>query len=178
MNGSNRGVIVGIIIVVIVVIAGLLIWSNMSSQQNTVSDTTQNSGTVSQDSSNAMTGTSATSDTSGTNQDTTGVSGSVTAGTSATIPAPKTVTVNYTSAGFSPASITINKGDTVKFVNNSTDSMWVASDPHPAHTDYPGFDELSSAPQGGSYSFTFNKIGTWGYHNHRNSRMHGTVVVQ
>jgi len=70
--------------------------------------------------------------------------------------------------------------------------MWVASDPHPAHTGYdgtslaqhcatgstPSFDECSSVAKGSSYSFTFNKSGSWGYHNHANHSYAGTVVVK
>jgi plastocyanin len=92
--------------------------------------------------------------------------------------APKTVTVEYTDAGFAPATVTINKGDTVKFVNNSSGKMWVASAPHPTHTDYPEFDEDVAVSNGESYSFTFDKVGSWKYHNHVNSSKFGTVVVQ
>lgn len=35
------------------------------------------------------------------------------------------VTVTYTNDGFIPATITVNVGDTVRFVNQSTKSMWV-----------------------------------------------------
>jgi plastocyanin len=105
----------------------------------------------------------------------------------------KTVTVHYTSTGFSPSVVTINKGDTVTFVADpNSDEMWIASDPHPTHQGYDGttksehcasdytgpapFDECSSA--GTSFSFTFEKTGTWGYHNHGNSSDKGTVIVQ
>lgn len=86
--------------------------------------------------------------------------------------------VEYTNQGFSPHSITIKKGETVTWVNKSGDSMWVASNPHPTHTDYPGFDELQGVPNGGTYSFTFEKIGNWGYHNHLEPSNQGIVVVQ
>ncbi len=90
----------------------------------------------------------------------------------------KTANVSLTDSGFSPASITIHAGDTVVFTNNSQGRMWVASDPHPTHTDYPGFDEKSAAVSGGSYSFTFTRVGSWGYHNHLNPATRGTVVVK
>lgn len=86
--------------------------------------------------------------------------------------------VNYTDSGFSPKTITIKKGQTVTFVNQSSSDMWVASNPHPVHTDYPGFDEKASVGNGGSWSFTFNKVGQWGYHNHKNPSSGGTVVVE
>ena|SRR5260221_10367986 len=85
--------------------------------------------------------------------------------------------VNYTENGFQPHSITIKVGQSVTWTNKDSDELWVASDPHPTHTDYPGFDELKSIPTGDTYSFTFTKVGNWGYHNHLNPSQMGVVVV-
>ena len=85
--------------------------------------------------------------------------------------------VNYTEDGFQPKTITIKKGQTVTWTNKDSDELWVASNPHPTHTDYPGFDELKSIPTGQTYSFTFTKVGNWGYHNHLNPSQKGVVVV-
>ncbi|HSW97884.1 MAG TPA: cupredoxin domain-containing protein [Candidatus Saccharimonadales bacterium] len=85
--------------------------------------------------------------------------------------------VSYTANGFEPNSITIKAGQTVTWTNKDSDDVWVASNPHPTHTDYPGFDELKSMGNGQTYSFTFTKVGNWGYHNHLNPSQHGTVVV-
>jgi len=87
-------------------------------------------------------------------------------------------TVTFDGTAFSPASLTIKAGTTVTFVNNSDQPMWVASNPHPTHTDYPGFDELKGVGKGGTYSFKFDRVGTWGYHNHLDSGIMGTIVVQ
>lgn len=95
----------------------------------------------------------------------------------ATTTAPKTVEVTYTTAGFSPSTITIKKGDTVKFINNTSSGIKPASNPHPVHTDYPEFVSPDDIAQGGSWSFTFTKVGTWGYHNHRNESKTGTIIV-
>lgn len=93
--------------------------------------------------------------------------------------ATKTVTVNYTGSGFSPNTVTINAGDTVRFVNTGqTAAVWPASNPHPIHTDAPGFDARRPLDTGGSYSFTFTRAGTFGYHNHLNLAQTGTVVVR
>lgn len=86
--------------------------------------------------------------------------------------------VEYTSQGFVPSSVTIKAGGTVTWTNKDTDPFWVASNPHPTHTDYPGFDALKNIPTNGTYSFTFTKSGTWGYHNHLNPSQTGTVIVQ
>lgn len=105
--------------------------------------------------------------------------------------APMQVTVTYSANGFFPSTITVAKGGTVTFVNQSGQRMWVASDPHPNHQGYDGttraqhcaadytgakpFDQCSSTD---SYSFTFGKSGSWSYHNHSNDNDVGTIVVQ
>jgi plastocyanin len=100
------------------------------------------------------------------------------------------VTVTYTDSGFSPKTVNVKVGQAVTFVNQSSHPMWVASDPHPLHNGYDGttrdthcaasytgpkpFDECSTAT---SFTFTFTKAGTWGYHNHAVDEDAGTVVV-
>lgn len=93
-------------------------------------------------------------------------------------PAPLTVDVSYGDAGFLPASVTVKAGDTVRFTNNSSGRMWVASDPHPVHTDLPAFDEKASVDPGGNWSYTFTEVGTHPYHNHAKAANRGTVIVQ
>lgn len=102
----------------------------------------------------------------------------------------KTVTVTYTDSGFSPQTLTVSTGDTVRFVNQSSHGMWVGADEHPTHTEYDGtsrnehcpdggsFDQCVSAGAGGIYEFTFTKPGTFGYHNHVRAADSGTVVVE
>ena len=97
---------------------------------------------------------------------------------STTTTTTNTTIVTYTDSGFSPQNITIKKGDTVTFVNKSSIGMWVASGPHPTHTNYPAFDEKATVSNGGSWSFTFDLVGSWGYHNHKNSAAFGKVVVE
>ena len=48
--------------------------------------------------------------------------------------------VKITDKGFEPSTLTINAGDTVKFENKSSDDAWPASNVHPTHQLYPGFD--------------------------------------
>ncbi len=86
--------------------------------------------------------------------------------------------VDMTANGFSPSSITVKQGTVVTFKNTDTQPHWPASNPHPTHTDLPGFDALQQVQPGQTYSFTFNKIGTWGYHDHINpSEFRGSVTV-
>ncbi|GAC1413339.1 MAG: hypothetical protein NVSMB66_5020 [Candidatus Doudnabacteria bacterium] len=86
--------------------------------------------------------------------------------------------ITITSSGFSPSSVNIKKGDYVKFINQDSSAHWPASDPHPSHTGYPGFDALRGLAQGESYTFQFQKSGTWGFHDHLNASWRGKVVVQ
>jgi hypothetical protein len=74
--------------------------------------------------------------------------------------------------------MTIRKGDTVAFVDNSSKDMWPASDNHPSHTIYPEFDAKSAVPPGGTFSFRFDKVGVWGYHDHLKPNCDGSVTVQ
>lgn len=87
-------------------------------------------------------------------------------------------TVTYTNSGFSPKSITIKVGESVTFVNNSSSLLHVASNPHPIHTDLLGFDSKNTFSAGESYTYTFEKTGEHGYHNHLNPTSTGVVVIE
>lgn len=86
--------------------------------------------------------------------------------------------VVYTATGFAPVPLVILAGQTVLFKNEHSADMWVASAPHPTHTDYSGFDASRPYGQGETYSFTFTRIGTWKYHNHLNPAHYGSIVVE
>ena len=86
--------------------------------------------------------------------------------------------VTYTDEGFSPLILRVKKGDTVTFKNTSTTGLWVASNPHPAHTALLGFDADRTLINGETYMYTFTQIGSWGFHNHLNARFQGTIVVE
>lgn len=90
---------------------------------------------------------------------------------------PSGNTVTITASGFSPAIITISAGEIVMWVNNDIKNHWPASDPHPQHTDYSGFDSLGIST-GSSWSFKFNETGTWNYHDHNMPSRKGIVIVQ
>jgi len=96
--------------------------------------------------------------------------------------------VTYTDSGFEPAVVTIKKGETVRFVDQSTGGMWVASAKHPTHAVYPqksetdclgsSFDSCRALSAGEFWEFTFDEAGTWKYHNHVQPGHVGTVVVE
>ncbi len=165
---NKNGVYIVIALIIILVIAYAV--AHKKSSAPVVSDSTNTGTTVdTTDNSDASTVTPA--------QPTTGVDGSVTA-TLPTITIPKTYTVTVTDSGYSPSTLTIKAGDTVSFVNNSTHTVWTASDPHPQHTALPSFDALKGFAIGTTYSYTFTKVGTWSYHDHQHSSMKGSIVVQ
>lgn len=89
-----------------------------------------------------------------------------------------TTVVNLQDGVFTPASVTIKVGDSVQFVNKGTSTTRVASDPHPLHTGLQGFDDLKTSKPGESYTFTFTKAGTFGFHDHLSPSSRGTVIVQ
>jgi plastocyanin len=85
--------------------------------------------------------------------------------------------VHYTDTGFQPSLLTVRKGDVVTFTNDSNVGMWVASNPHPTHTDYPELNMHTSVGKDSKFIFTFDKTGTWGYHNHLNQNHQAVIVV-
>lgn len=82
-----------------------------------------------------------------------------------------------TTNGFSPATLTIKAGTKVIWVNQSGTDATVNSSPHPAHTDYQPLN-LGSLIDGGKVSLTFDKSGTYKYHNHLSPTQFGTIIVQ
>lgn len=92
--------------------------------------------------------------------------------------APGENVVLLTASGFSPSSITIPVGTTVKFMNTDSVPRWPASGVHPTHQVCPGFDALKPLAPGESYSFTFGTAKTCPAHDHLNPGMRGTITVQ
>ena len=97
-----------------------------------------------------------------------------------------TLSVSYTDNGFVPSTLTVQAGDSVTFVNDSSGSFWPASAIHPSHTAYPTtggcigstFDACEALSPGSSWSFVFDIPGSWKYHNHLNAGHFGTIVVE
>jgi len=85
--------------------------------------------------------------------------------------------ISYTNDGFVPEDQTVAIGATVRFVNNSSVSMWVASDDHPTHKELPEFDNKQGVGPGETYEFTFEEAGKWKYHDHLNPNAEGTISV-
>lgn len=102
-------------------------------------------------------------------------------------PVGPAVTISYTNAGFGPSTVTIKKGQTVRFKNDSTTEVWPASAVHPTHSVYPqksasdclgsSFDACRGLKAGEFWDFTFNEVGEWAFHDHLHASKFGKVVV-
>jgi len=95
-----------------------------------------------------------------------------------TPPQPPEAKIEYTEQGFNPSTLRVLVGTKVTFVNKSTKDMWVASDPHPAHTICPGFDAMKGYKKGENFSYTFPKAAECPFHNHLSPRDKGSIEVK
>jgi plastocyanin len=74
---------------------------------------------------------------------------------------------------FTPSQITIQKGGTVTWTNNDTMTHTVTDDLN--NVGGPASGEIQP---GSTYSFTFNKTGSFQYHCTIHSSMRGTIVIK
>jgi len=81
-----------------------------------------------------------------------------------------TKTVQIKRSAFSPASVTINTGDAISWVNSDTQNHQVVSNNG-------SFVSAILGP-GKRYSHTFSTAGTYRYHDGLNAAMKGTIVVK
>lgn len=87
------------------------------------------------------------------------------------------INIIYQDGEFSPNILTIRKDTTIRFLNQGSDNMWIASNPHPTHTDLFDLDQKSVSRTGESYQYTFTIAGRWEYHNHVLPQATGTIIV-
>lgn len=96
----------------------------------------------------------------------------------AAVAPPPAALVAITATGFNPATIKVKVGQSVNWTNQDAKSHQVASDPHPSHDGLSGL-EGDPLAKGESYGFTFDKAGTFTYHDHLDPlKLKGTVVVE
>ncbi len=79
--------------------------------------------------------------------------------------------------GFNPKTITVKKGETVTFKTTLNKSFWPASDSHPTHLIYPGFDPKNAIAPAKTWSFRFDKVEKWVYHDHLSPYYTGEIIV-
>jgi plastocyanin len=95
---------------------------------------------------------------------------------------PTGPTITITAAGVSPNSLTVAAGSRVTFVNQDTRTHFMASDPHPDHTDCPEINQVGSLSASQSRE-TGNLVAvrTCGFHDHdqpTNGALKGRIVIQ
>lgn len=78
--------------------------------------------------------------------------------------------VSIKNFAFSPATITVKKGTTVTWTNEDSVSHTVTGDNGGPSSELIG--------QGDTYTYTFNEVGTFGYHCKPHPSMVGKVVVE
>ncbi|HEV7952023.1 MAG TPA: cupredoxin domain-containing protein [Candidatus Saccharimonadales bacterium] len=108
--------------------------------------------------------------------DTTDTSSPETTGTKAPSESSPVATITYTDDGFSPSTTTVKKGSTITVTNNSTVNVMLSSADHPTHVEQPELN-MSTLKPGESGTITLTKVGTWGFHDHIDESMTGTIVV-
>ncbi len=94
--------------------------------------------------------------------------------------------VSYTDRGFVPDTLNIKNGETVRFTNNSSHNLWVASSASGSDRLYPSepdescgqsaFDSCVSMKPLEFWEFTFDETGEWSYMN--NVTPSDTAVVR
>lgn len=86
--------------------------------------------------------------------------------------------VRYTNTGYEPNRMVVSSGTIVQFVNESDNQMWVASNDHPGHTDLPTFDQFTASAKETTYTYVFDELGEWKYHDHLLPTFEGVIVVE
>ena len=79
--------------------------------------------------------------------------------------------------GYVPRDITIAAHDTIEFSTTEHVPFWPASNVHPTHRLYSEFDPKEPIPPSETWSFTFDKVGEWRYHDHIAPFHTGVITV-
>ncbi|HSX52944.1 MAG TPA: cupredoxin domain-containing protein [Patescibacteria group bacterium] len=88
------------------------------------------------------------------------------------------IEASITPTGFTPTTISINKGQAVEWSNYDTKPHSIAANPYPADNSLAGFKSLL-LNQNQTYSFVFDKPGTYNYHDDLNPfTFKGTIIVK
>lgn len=89
----------------------------------------------------------------------------------------ESVTILMEKDQFAPDTIEIKKGTKVIFKNEDIEDRWPASNLHPTHGIYPEFDPQQPITVGGQWSFVFDKVGSFKYHDHLLPSLRGVITV-
>ncbi len=88
-----------------------------------------------------------------------------------------TASVNVTSSGFEPQTITVKKRTMIIWTNQSGTIVTVNSDDYPTNLLFPALN-LGQFASGSNVSVMLTKAGTYTYHNQLAPEQKGKIVVQ
>ncbi|MBL4644793.1 MAG: hypothetical protein JKX80_02920 [Candidatus Pacebacteria bacterium] len=91
--------------------------------------------------------------------------------------AKQSVHVELGESGFEPREVTIIQGGTVTFTTTMDKPFWPASNLHPSHSIYSEFDPLRPLESQETWKFTFNRVGSYNFHDHIRSYFTGVIHV-
>ena len=86
------------------------------------------------------------------------------------------VSIVLTEKGFEPDKVLITHGTRVVFTTTRPYLYWPASNPHPSHNLYTGFDPKEPLSASSTWSFVPEK-GIWGFHDHIRPYYLGVLYV-
>jgi plastocyanin len=94
--------------------------------------------------------------------------------------------ISFTDNGFEPKEATIQATETVRFINNSSEDLWVegvASTDNPLYPEEgecgtTAFDSCKTLEPGEVWELEFDEQGTWLFRNKLNADQVGVVYVQ
>jgi len=91
--------------------------------------------------------------------------------------APRLATVRITASGFEPATLSVEKGTKITWVNDDSILHQIASNPFPSGTGLPGLkSQILNNDQ--AYTYVATTGGTFGYHDQLKPTINGTLVVK
>lgn len=85
--------------------------------------------------------------------------------------------VTFNNGQFSPAKLSVKKGEKIIVRNESQVKIQFNSDPHPAHNLYPELN-LGVIEAGQLKTLVITREGTYTYHNHLNASQRGQLVIE
>jgi plastocyanin len=87
--------------------------------------------------------------------------------------------VSVTKTGFTPANVKVVVGQAVNWTNNDSSNHFVINNTNkPIDPNAPDPNSQGAISPGNSYSYVFNKAGTYEYHDTVNPNFTGTIIVQ
>lgn len=91
------------------------------------------------------------------------------------------VIIIFNNGEVTPSCVKVSQGAEIKWLNTGDENIQIGADPHPVHTgnkevSYGGF--VLDMDPGEEKTFTINKVGKTGYHDHLNPSVGGIIIVE